>query len=229
VDYNLMSTVPGLFVLGEANFSDHGANRLGASALMQGLADGYFVIPYTLAGYLAGTSLPKVATDHDAFTDASANVQGRIDRLLAVKGDRTARELHRELGRVMWDHVGMSRQEAGLTQALTRIPQLREEFWARVSVPGDANNVNKNLEYAGRVADYLEFAELLALDALERRESCGGHFREESQTPDNEAMRNDAEYSYAAAWEFTGVGQRPVLHKEPLTFEYVKPTQRSYK
>ncbi len=229
VDYNLMSTVPGLFVLGEANFSDHGANRLGASALMQGLADGYFVIPYTLAGYLAGTALPKVSTDAEAFADASATVQARIDRMLAVRGDRTARELHRALGHVLWDHVGMSRNEAGLIQALTRIPELREEFWSRVSVPGEATNLNKNLEYAGRVADYLEFGELLAFDALERRESCGGHFREESQTPDNEAMRNDEAFSYAAAWEFTGVGQRPALHKEPLTFEYVKPTQRSYK
>jgi succinate dehydrogenase / fumarate reductase flavoprotein subunit len=229
VDYNLMSTVPGLFVLGEANFSDHGANRLGASALMQGLADGYFVIPYTLANYLAGTALPRVSTDHDSFDESATSVQARIDRVLAARGDRTARELHRELGRCLWDCVGMSRTEAGLQQALARIPVLREEFWARVSVPGEPNNVNKNLEYAGRVADYLEFAELLALDALERRESCGGHFREESQTADNEALRDDQQYSYVAAWEFTGVGNRPALHREALTFEYVKPTQRSYK
>jgi succinate dehydrogenase / fumarate reductase flavoprotein subunit len=229
VDYNLMSNLPGLFVLGEANFSDHGANRLGASALMQGLADGYFVIPYTIANYLAGTSLPRIAADHDAFAESAAAVQERIDRILAVKGDRTARELHRELGRVLWDHVGMSRNESGLREALARIPQLREEFWARVSVPGDPRNVNKNLEYTGRVADYLEFAELLALDALERRESCGGHFREESQTPDNEALRDDEHFSYAAAWEFTAVGKPPVLHREPMIFEYVKPTQRSYK
>ena len=229
VDYNLMSTIPGLHVLGEANFSDHGANRLGASALMQGLADGYFVIPSTLPHYLASTPLPRVSTDHDAFTAAADEQQARIDRLLAVKGDRTARELHRELGHVLWDHVGMARNEAGLKTALARIPQLRDEFWARVSVPGDANNMNKNLEYAGRVADYLEFAELLARDALERRESCGGHFREEFQTPDNEAQRDDADFMHAAAWEFTGVGKAPVRHVEPLQFDAVKPTQRSYK
>ena len=229
VDYNLMSTVPGFFVLGEANFSDHGANRLGASALMQGLADGYFVAPYTVANYLAGASLPQVAAEHDAFAEAAATAQAQIDRLLAVKGNRSARELHRELGRLLWDNVGMGRNENGLTEALARIPRLREEFWHSVSVPGETTNINKNLEYAGRVADYLEFAELLALDALERRESCGGHFREESQTPDGEALRDDANYSYVAAWEFAGVGKRPSLHKEPLAFEYVKPTQRSYK
>jgi succinate dehydrogenase / fumarate reductase flavoprotein subunit len=229
VDYDLMSTIPGLFVIGEANFSDHGANRLGASALMQGLADGYFVIPYTMGNYLGGTSLPKVAADHDAFREAESAVQSRIDRLLAVKGQKTARELHRQLGRVLWDHVGMGRNDAGLRHALETVPKLRDEFWQDVSVPGSANNSNKNLEYAGRVADYLEFAELLALDALDRAESCGGHFREESQTPDGEAMRNDEHYSYAAAWEFAGVGKRPTLHKEPLTFEHVKPTQRSYK
>ena len=229
VDYNLMSNIPGLHVLGEANFSDHGANRLGASALMQGLADGYFVIPYTLAHYLAATSLPKVTVEHDAFLEAEQNVQARIDRLLKVRGSRTPRELHRELGRLLWDDVGMSREEAGLKRALARIPQLRDEFWQNVSVPGEPNNLNKNLEYAGRVADYLEFAELLALDALERTESCGGHFREESQTPEGEAKRDDEKFTYVAAWEFTGVGQRPALHKEPLTFEYVKPSQRSYK
>jgi succinate dehydrogenase / fumarate reductase flavoprotein subunit len=229
VDYNLMTTIPGLFVLGEANFSDHGANRLGASALMQGLADGYFVIPYTLASYLAGATNRKVTTDDDAFKDAAATVQGRIDRLLSVRGDRTAREFHRALGRLLWDNVGMSRHEAGLRQALSTIPGLRDEFWARVSIPGDPNNVNKNLEYAGRVADYLEFADVLALDALDRRESCGGHFREESQTPDNEARRDDQHYAYVAAWKFTGVGRMPELHKERLAFEYVKPMQRSYK
>ncbi len=229
VDYNLMSTIPGLHVLGEANFSDHGANRLGASALMQGLADGYFVIPYTLAHYLAGTPLPKVTTEHEAFGEAAHNAQSQITRLLSVKGSRTPRELHRQLGRVMWDHVGMSRNADGLRTALAEIPKLREAFWQDVSVPGEANNMNKNLEYAGRVGDYLEFAELLALDALEREESCGGHFREEYQTPDNEAARDDAAFSHAAAWEFTGVGNRPVRHVEPLEFEYVKPTQRSYK
>ncbi len=229
VDYNLMSTIPGLHVLGEANFSDHGANRLGASALMQGLADGYFVIPYTLGGYLGGTALPAVTTDHDAFKEAEASVQAQIDRLLTVKGKKTPRELHRELGALLWDDVGMSRNDAGLRKALARIPQLREEFWQNVSVPGPKNNLNKNLEYAGRVADYLEFAEVLTLDALHRTESCGGHFREESQTPDGEALRDDEKFCYVAAWEFQGVGQPPVLHTEPLTFEYVKPSQRSYK
>jgi succinate dehydrogenase / fumarate reductase, flavoprotein subunit len=229
VDYNLMSNVPGLHVLGEANFSDHGANRLGASALMQGLADGYFVIPYTLAHYIAATSLKSVTTEHEAFAEAEIAVQARIDRMFQVRGSRTPRELHRELGRLLWDEVGMSRTDAGLRKALTRIPQLREEFWQNVAVPGEANNLNKNLEYAGRVADYLEFAELLALDALDRTESCGGHFREESQTAEGEAQRDDAKFSYVAAWEFTGVGSPPALHKEPLQFEYVKPSQRSYK
>jgi succinate dehydrogenase / fumarate reductase flavoprotein subunit len=229
VDYNLMSNVPGLHVLGEANFSDHGANRLGASALMQGLADGYFVMPYTLAHYLAATSLQAVTTDHQAFKEAEHNVQGRIDRILQVRGTRTPRELHRELGRLLWDDVGMSRNDAGLRHALSEIPRLREEFWQNVSVPGEPNNLNKNLEYAGRVADYLEFAELLALDALDRTESCGGHFRDESQTPDGEAQRDDAAFSHVSAWEFTGVGRSPALHKEPLVFEFVKPSQRSYK
>jgi succinate dehydrogenase / fumarate reductase flavoprotein subunit len=229
VDYNLMSTVPGLFVLGEANFSDHGANRLGASALMQGLADGYFIIPYTISNYLAGTSLPKVPTDHDAFKEAADCTQKRINQLLAVKGNRGSREIHRELGKVMWDDVGMSRSEESLKRALTAIPRLREEFWQSVSVPGSPDNLNQSLEYAGRVADYLEFAELLTLDALERRESCGGHFREESQTPDGEAKRDDANFTYVAAWEFKGVGQRPEMHKEPLEFQEVHPTQRSYK
>ncbi|MBI3403429.1 MAG: fumarate reductase/succinate dehydrogenase flavoprotein subunit [Acidobacteria bacterium] len=229
VDYNLMSTVPGLHVLGEANFSDHGANRLGASALMQGLADGYFVIPYTIGHYLASVTLPKVTTDHAAFKDASENVQGRITKLLSVKGNRGIREIHRELGRIMWDDVGMARTDASLRRALQAIPKLRDEFWQSVSVPGTPDNLNQSLEYAGRVADYLEFAELLALDALERRESCGGHFREESQTPEGEALRDDANFTYAAAWEFTGVGTKPTVHKEPLTFEEVHPTQRSYK
>jgi succinate dehydrogenase / fumarate reductase flavoprotein subunit len=229
VDYNLMSNLPGLHVLGEANFSDHGANRLGASALMQGLADGYFVIPYTLAHYIASTPLEKITTDNDAFKEAEDAVQARINRLLAVKGHETPRQLHRRLGQVLWDDVGMSRTAQGLTSALERIPALREEFWQNVSVPGAPDNLNKNLEYAGRVADYLEFAELLALDALQRTESCGGHFREESQTPDHEARRDDANFSYVSAWEFQGIGTPPVLHKEPLAFESVKPTQRSYK
>jgi succinate dehydrogenase / fumarate reductase flavoprotein subunit len=229
VDYNLMSNVAGLHVLGEANFSDHGANRLGASALMQGLADGYFVIPYTLANYLGGSQFPAVGADHDAFKEAEAAVQGRLDKLLSVKGKETPRQLHRRLGQLLWDDVGMSRNEAGLKRALSEIPRLRDEFWQNLSVPGDPNNLNKNLEYAGRVADYLEFAETLTLDALHRTESCGGHFREESQTPDGEARRDDEHFSYVAAWEFKGVGASPELHKEPLHFEYVKPTQRSYK
>ena len=229
VDYNLMSNVPGLHVLGEANFSDHGANRLGASALMQGLADGYFVIPYTLANYLGGTPFPAVTTDHDAFKEAENNVQSRIDKMLRVKGKETPRQLHRRLGQLLWDDVGMSRTEQGLRHALSEIPRLRDEFWQNLSVPGEPNNLNKNLEYAGRVADYLEFAEVLTLDALHRTESCGGHFREESQTPEGEALRDDAHFSYAAAWEFKGVGVQPELHKEPLNFEYVKPSQRSYK
>jgi succinate dehydrogenase / fumarate reductase flavoprotein subunit len=229
VDYNLMSTVPGLHVLGEANFSDHGANRLGASALMQGLADGYFVIPYTVGHYLAGHSLPQVTTDHDAFRDAADTVQKRLGAILSVKGSRSAHQIHRELGRILWDDVGMARTEASLMRALHAIPKLREEFWQAVSVPGSNDTLNQSLEYAGRVADYLEFAELLALDALERRESCGGHFREESQTPEGEALRDDAHFSYVAAWEFKGVGTPPALHKEPLEFEEVHPTQRSYK
>jgi succinate dehydrogenase / fumarate reductase flavoprotein subunit len=229
VDYNLMSNLPGLHVLGEANFSDHGANRLGASALMQGLADGYFIIPYTVGHYLASTSLPTVTTDHDAFREAADNAQQQINRLLSVKGNRSIREIHRELGRVMWDDVGMARTEASLKRALATIPRLREEFWHSVSVPGSSDNLNQSLEYAGRVADYLEFAELLTLDALQRRESCGGHFREESQTPEGEALRDDEHFMYVAAWEFKGVGREPTLHKEPLEFHEVHPSQRSYK
>jgi succinate dehydrogenase / fumarate reductase flavoprotein subunit len=229
VDYNLMSTIPGLFVLGEANFSDHGANRLGASALMQGLADGYFVAPYTVANYLGGTSLPLVTTTDDAFGAAKADSQARIDRVLQVRGTRTVREFHEAIGAICWDKVGMARHEAGLNQAITEIRRLRDEFWQDVRVTGEPNNLNPGLDYAGRVADYMEFAEVLALDALERRESCGGHFREEYQTPDGEAQRNDREYSYVAAWEFAGLGARPKLHKEPLMFEEVHPTQRSYK
>ena len=229
VDYNLMSSVPGLFVLGEANFSDHGANRLGASALMQGLADGYFVIPYTLSGYIAGTPLPKLSTDAPEFADAEQNVTGRLTRLLNVKGQRTPRDIHRQLGKLLWNDVGMARNDRGLRDALQRIPELRAEFWKNVSVPGSERDLNQALEYAGRVADYLEFAELLALDALERRESAGGHFREEYQTPENEAQRDDEHFAHVAAWEYTGDGRAPVRHVEPLEFEYVKPTQRSYK
>jgi len=229
VDYNLQSTIPGLFVLGEANFSDHGANRLGASALMQGLADGYFIAPYTVANYLAGEPLPKVSPDHDAFREAAGGAQNRIDSVLRIKGKRTVRQFHRQLGRIMWDFVGMARTEAGLRKAQQEIRSLRDEFWQDVTVGGTANNLNPMLDYAGRVADYLEFGELLALDALHRNESCGGHFREEFQTPDGEALRDDERYSYVAAWEFTGVGQEPTLHKEPLVFDEVHPSQRSYK
>ena len=229
VDYHLMSTIPGLFVAGEANFSDHGANRLGASALMQGLADGYFVLPATLPNYLASTPLPKVTTDHESFKEAEGAVTQRVNRLLSVKGKRTPRELHRELGGVMWDYVGMSRNEEGLRLAIKKISELRAEFWQNVNVPGDGGEFNQALEYAGRVADYMEFAELLALDALNRRESCGGHFREEMQTPDNEALRDDEQFAYSAAWEFAGDGKESVLHKEQLVFDYVKPSQRSYK
>jgi succinate dehydrogenase / fumarate reductase flavoprotein subunit len=196
---------------------------------MQGLADGYFVIPYTLAGYLAGTPLPKIANDSPEFDEAENSVNARLSRLLGVKGRRTPRDIHRQLGKLLWNDVGMARNEAGLRDALARIPELRAEFWNTVSVPGNARDLNQALEYAGRVADYLEFAELLALDALERRESAGGHFREEYQTPENEAQRDDAHFAHAAAWEYTGEGGAPVRHVEPLEFEYVKPTQRSYK
>ena len=229
VDYNLQSTIPGLFVMGEANFSDHGANRLGASALMQGLADGYFIAPYTVANYLAGATLPKVSANHGAFSDAAANAQARIDQVLAIKGKRTIREFHRSLGRIMWDYVGMARNEPGLRTAIEKIRALRDEFWKEASVPGEKNNLNPSLDYAGRVADYMEFAELLTLDAVHRNESCGGHFREEYQTPDGEALRDDEHYSYVAAWEFTGVGRQPLLHNEPLVFDEVHPSQRSYK
>lgn len=229
VDYNLMSNLPGLYVLGEANFSDHGANRLGASALMQGLSDGYFVIPYTIGDYLAQTKFEPVGTDHKAFADAEKQVKDLTARLLAVKGKRTVDDFHRELGLLLWDKCGMSRNEAGLKEALKRIPEMREEFWKNVNVPGSDADLNQALERAGRVADYLEFAELLVTDALHRKESCGGHFREESQTEDGEALRDDENFCYAAAWEFNGVGKAPTLHKEELSFESVKLTQRSYK
>jgi succinate dehydrogenase / fumarate reductase flavoprotein subunit len=196
---------------------------------MQGLADGYFVAPATLPHYLAGAPLPKVSTDHDAFGEADAAVRAKIDRLQAVKGRRTPRDIHRTLGRLLWDHVGMGRTEAGLRDALARIPQLREEFWATVSVPSSGDGMSQVLEYAGRVADYLELGELIALDALERRESCGGHFREEYQTPDNEARRDDEHFTHVAAWEHAGDGRLPIRNVEPLTFDYVKPSQRSYK
>ena len=229
VDYNLMTTVPGLYAIGEANFSDHGANRLGASALMQGLADGYFVIPYTIGDYLATTKLEKVGADHAAVRDAEAGVAKQTKKFLETKGKRTVASFHRELGKLVWDECGMARNEAGLKKALGRIPELREEFWTNVNVLGSGEEMNQALENAGRVADFLEFGELMCLDALQRNESCGGHFREEFQTPDGEAKRNDDDYSYAAAWEYAGPDKKPFLNKEPLAFEYVHPSQRSYK
>lgn len=229
VDYNLESNIPGLFVLGEANFSDHGANRLGASALMQGLADGYFVIPYTIGNHLASRKLEKAGTDHPAFAEALANSKGRIDKILAVNGRRTADSIHRELGQIMWNKCGMSRSAQGLKEAVEGIRALRSEFWSNVRVAGNAESFNQNLEHAGRLADFLEFGELLVTDAYHRNESCGGHFREEYQTPENEALRDDDNYCYTAAWEFKGVDKPAVLHKEPLTFEEIPLATRSYK
>ncbi len=229
VDYNLMSNLPGLFVLGEANFSDHGANRLGASALMQGLSDGYFVIPYTLGGYVAGTPLPEINTSHPAFVDAEKQAQGRLDALLAVDGSRTVDDFHRELGLLLWDHCGMARNASGLTQAGERVREIRDEFWQNVTVSGSTGELNQALERAGRVADFMEFAETMIQDALSRDESCGGHFREEHQTEEGEARRDDENFAHVAAWEFAGVGQESVLHKETLEFQNVALTQRSYK
>ncbi len=229
VDYNLMSNIPGLHVLGEANFSDHGANRLGASALMQGLADGYFIAPYTVPHYLANAKLEPVGTDHPAFEEAEKSVRERVDALLAVDGSKTVLEFHRDLGKIMWNKVGMSRNEQGLKEALSELRALRDEFWRDVKVAGEAADLNKNLEHALRVADYFEFGELLIRDALDRAESCGGHFREESQTEEGEAKRKDDIYAYVAAWEYKGTDQEPELHKEPLTFDFVEVKQRSYK
>ncbi|MGQ5264302.1 fumarate reductase/succinate dehydrogenase flavoprotein subunit [Micromonospora sp. ZYX-F-536] len=229
VDYDLQSTIPGLFVIGEANFSDHGANRLGASALMQGLADGYFVLPTTIANYLASGPLDKVDATHPAAIEARADVEDRIRRLLAVNGDRTVDSFHRELGQIMWEHCGMERSDAGLRKAIDEIRALRDQFWQRVKVAGEGEGLNQSLEKAGRVADFFELAELMCIDALHREESCGGHFRAEHQTPDGEAQRDDDRFAYVAAWEFTATGEPSVLHKEDLKFEYVHPTQRSYK
>ncbi|HWG43167.1 MAG TPA: fumarate reductase/succinate dehydrogenase flavoprotein subunit [Gemmataceae bacterium] len=229
VDYNLMSTVPGLFVVGEANFSDHGANRLGASALMQGLADGYFILPYTLSNYLATTKQTPAPVDGAEFKRCEAEVDESIKRLLSIKGKRSAQVIHRQLGKLMWDQCGMARSEQSLKKALNEIPAIREEFWHNVSVTGGGQELNQALEYAGRVADFLEFAELLCHDALDRDESCGAHFRIEHQMPDGEAKRNDEKYSYVSAWEYTGVDKSPVLHKEPLEFEEVHLSVRSYK
>jgi succinate dehydrogenase / fumarate reductase flavoprotein subunit len=228
VDYNLMSTIPGLYVAGEANFSDHGANRLGASALMQGLADGYFVLPYTVGDYLATTKFPPVDDTHPAFAGVRHEVEERTARLLAINGTTTVDAIHRELGRILWDRCGMARTAAGLRDALGRIPVLRERFWREVRIPGGPD-LNQELEKAGRIADFLEFAELMCRDALERDESCGGHFREEHQTPDGEARRDDARFAHVAVWEYAGPDAAPRRHVEPLTFEHVQLAQRSYK
>lgn len=229
VDYNLQTTVPGLFCLGEANFSDHGANRLGASALMQGLADGYFVIPYTIGDHLATASLTDVSDDHPACKEALIGARNRVDTILNSNGRRSPESFHRQLGQIVWDHCGMARNKAGLEQAIGEIQGLREEFWSDVRVLGSGDSLNQSLEHAGRVADFLEFGELLALDALKREESCGGHFREEHQTPENEAKRDDENYRHVAAWEFQGVGAEAKLHKEQLEFDNVPLATRSYK
>ncbi len=229
VDYDLMSTVPGLFVIGEANFSDHGANRLGASALMQGLADGYFVLPYTIGGYLANAGPSKVAADHAEFKAVGREVEGRIARLLAVKGTRSPDSFHIELGRLMWDHCGMSRTRPGLEKALKTIPEIRERFWRDLRITGGPEHLNQTLEKAGRLADFLEFAEIMCLDALTREESCGGHFREEHRTPEGEAKRDDERFSHVTVWEHQGEGKAPAMHKEPLVFENVHLSTRSYK
>ena len=229
VDYNLMSTIPGLYVIGEANFSDHGANRLGASALMQGLADGYFVLPYTIGDYLATEKFAPVKADDKSFQGVQKDVQERIAKLMAIKGHRTPDEFHKALGTIMWNNVGMGRNKKGLETAIKQIAALREEFWDDVNVVGSTDDLNMELERAGRIADFLELGELLARDALHRKESCGGHFREEYQTEDGEAKRDDKKFNYVAAWEYTGDIAKPALNKEPLEFEYVKPAQRSYK
>jgi len=229
VDYNLMSNIPGLYVVGEANFSDHGANRLGASALMQGLADGYFVLPYTIGDYFATERPQKPSVDHPEFRKVEEEVAARTTKLLSIKGRRTVTEFHRELGKLMWDNCGMARNEAGLKEALEKIPALRREFWQDVNVLGEGNELNQSLEYAGRVADFMEFGELLVLDAMLRDESCGAHFREEHQTADGEAKRDDENFSYVAAWEYQGADAPPILHKEKLEYEEVHLAQRSYK
>jgi succinate dehydrogenase / fumarate reductase flavoprotein subunit len=229
VDYFLMSTIPGMFVAGEANFSDHGANRLGASALMQGLSDGYFVLPYTIGDFLASHKPDKLDDSHPEFRNAVACVNNSISKLLSVKGKRTVDSFHRELGRIMWDYCGMARTASGLERAISEVRGLHDEYWRDVNVPGSADDINASLEKAGRVADFIELAELMCIDALNRNESCGGHFREEFQTPEGEALRNDDEFSYVAAWGYSGFGNPPALYKEPLDFHYVHPSQRSYK
>jgi len=229
VDYNLMSTIPGLYILGEANFSDHGANRLGASALMQGLADGYFILPHTIGDYLSGKLVEAVSIENDAFSKTETDVKNRIDNLLSIKGNRTVDDIHKELGLILWENVGMARNKSGLEMAIESIPKLKDEFWKNVKITGTADELNPELEKAGRVADFLELGELMARDALNREESCGGHFREEHQTKENEAKRNDEEFSYVAAWEHKGESLPAELHKEELIFENVELTTRSYK
>jgi succinate dehydrogenase / fumarate reductase flavoprotein subunit len=229
VDYYLMSTIPGLFVIGEANFSDHGANRLGASALMQGLSDGYFVLPYTVGDYLATAKPEKTTTDHAAFAEAEQQTVAMVQKLMGARGKRSVDSFHKQLGRILWDKCGMARNAKDLAEAVGQIRELREEYWSDVKVLGGADELNQGLEKAGRVADFFELAELMCTDALERNESCGGHFRDEYQTPEGEAQRNDADYSYAAAWEYQGLNAAAALHKEALDFEYVHPSQRSYK
>ncbi len=230
VDYELQSTIPGLFVGGEANFSDHGANRLGASALMQGLSDGYFVLPYTVQNYLADQfKVPRFSTDLPEFVAAEKDVRDQINRLLNIKGNKSVDTFHRELGKIMWENVGMARNKEGLKKALKLIPELRAEFWKDVRIPGTNDELNPELQKATRLADFLELGELMALDALEREESCGGHFREEYQTPEGEAMRNDKDYAYVSAWEYKGPGKAPELHKEKLEYENIEVKQRNYK
>jgi succinate dehydrogenase / fumarate reductase flavoprotein subunit len=229
VDYNLMSNIDGLFVLGEANFSDHGANRLGASALMQGLADGYFVLPYTMGGYLAGADLPEIKDSHPAFKDAENQARNRLDTLLSINGKRTVDDFHRELGLIMWEYCGMARNNDGLDQARNLIQTLRGEFWENVTVPGSADDLNQSVERALRVADFLEFAELMIVDARARQESCGGHFNEGFQSEENEALRDDENFCHVSAWEYTGREKDPQFHEEPLVFENVELSQRSYK
>jgi succinate dehydrogenase / fumarate reductase flavoprotein subunit len=229
VDYNLMSTIPGLFVIGEANFSDHGANRLGASALMQGLADGYFIIPYTVSDYLATTKLDQLSTEDPSFQQIEAEIATQVKHLLGINGKRTVDSIHQELGKLMWDHCGLVRNERGIRSALIKIPEIRDEFWHNLRILGSDDQLNQALEKAGRVADFLELAELMCLDALERKESCGCHFREEFQTPQGEAQRDDDHFCNVFAWEYDGNQNEPLLHKERLKFEYVPLTQRSYK
>ncbi|MCW2636925.1 MAG: sdhA, partial [Blastococcus sp.] len=229
VDYDLQSSIPGMFVIGEANFSDHGANRLGASALMQGLADGYFVLPATITEYLADGPFPKVDDQHPAAVEALQGVRSQVQKLLSINGTRTPASFHRELGKLMWDLCGMERSEESLRKALDRIPEIRQEFWTNLKVSGDEASFNQTLEHAGRVADFIELAELMCVDALHRNESCGGHFRAESQTPEGEALRDDENFAYVAAWEWTPENEPPVLHREDLEYEYVHLAQRSYK